>query len=300
VPFVNWIIPTCFTIVTGWFICWLVGEARNCFAPGMSDTEQHDKGSFCWFEVVTSDPEATSPFFQKVLGWELAAAPMPEGLPPYNLIQLGGKDIGGMFKLTEEMKQQGAPPHVLGYIAVEDLDAVLPKVKELGGSIIMEKTAVMDKGHMAIIATPEGAVNCFWQSASHTGSQVTGEVGTPCWFELNSRDATGVAKFFSELLDLEVRTMPFPDPNCEGDYTLLGRGGKDFFGILQMGEEWGEMPSHWMTYFQVDNIQAVCETIKGAGGEVCYDPFELTDIGQIAICSDPAGIHFTVMEPAGG
>jgi len=263
----------------------------------MSNTKQNDKGSFCWFEVVTSDPEASGEFFGKVLGWTRAAAPVPEGLPPYELLQLGGKDVGGMFSLTEEMKGQGTPPHILGYIAVSDLEEVLAKVKPLGGNIVMGKTAVMDKGHMAIIATAEGAVNCLWEAGTHSGSQLMEVTGTPCWFELNSRDAAGMAKFFAMLLDLEVRTMPFPDPNCEGDYTLLGRDGKDYFGILQMGEEWGEMPSHWMTYFQVDDIGASVAAIREAGGEVCYEPFELTDIGQIAICADPAKIHFTVLEP---
>lgn len=272
-------------------------EEEIYFIRFMSETNKHDKGSFCWFEVVSTEPAKSGKFFKEVLGWSTSGVELPDGLPPFDLIQLDGEDVGGMYALTNDMKAAGTPPHVLGYIAVDDLDAALGKVESLGGKILMGRMAVGDKGHMAMIATGEGAVNCLWESNTHTGSQVCGVHGTPCWFELNSRDAAGVARFFSKLLDLDVRTVPFPDPNCPGDYTILGKGEKRYFGILQMSEEWGEMPSHWMTYFQVDDIQAACTAIKEAGGEVCYDPFELTDVGQIAICADPCKVYFTVLEP---
>jgi hypothetical protein len=88
----------------------------------------NEPGAFCWNELNTPDPVGAIPFYSGLFGWTIEPF---EGSPePYFSIKNGDADNGGI----REQGQPGVPPHWLVYFAVEDIDAAIAKVDELGGA----------------------------------------------------------------------------------------------------------------------------------------------------------------------
>lgn len=84
------------------------------------------------FELPVNDPEKMSKFYSEAFGWRFEASPMGEG-QTYWMISTGpeGQSLnGGMYKRTE-------PDELLRiYVGDEDLEGVISRVQNAGGSLI--------------------------------------------------------------------------------------------------------------------------------------------------------------------
>ncbi len=118
-------------------------------------------GNFVWNELISPDPEKSGAFYAALIGWTLRHADMGEA-GTYTLFQNDGQDVGGLMAMPP-----GAPgqAHWNGYIAVDDLDATLAKVPELGGTVLMPAKDIPDVGRIAVIADPLGAAVSLMQPA---------------------------------------------------------------------------------------------------------------------------------------
>ena len=66
-----------------------------------------------------------------------------------------------------------------------------------------------------------------------------------------------------------------------------------------MNEQWPEeIPAHWMAYFAVVDADAAARKVAELGGTVSVEPFDLPDVGRIAVVNDLEGAVFSVMAPA--
>jgi predicted enzyme related to lactoylglutathione lyase len=117
---------------------------------------------FCWIELTTDDQAAAKTFYTELFGWSFEDHPMPEG-GSYSMFQpsAGGPGGGVMAKPCAEV-----PTAWLPYVLVEDLEASVAKVKELGGTVHMEPTPVPEHGSFAVIADPSGGVLGLWRCAA--------------------------------------------------------------------------------------------------------------------------------------
>jgi predicted enzyme related to lactoylglutathione lyase len=74
------------------------------------------------------------------------------------------------------------------------------------------------------------------------------------------------------------------------DYTILQNGGKGVGGLLQAPS--ADMPTMWLAYVTVPDIDATVAKLQQLGGVVCKPPFEVPTVGRIAIVQDPQGAMF--------
>jgi predicted enzyme related to lactoylglutathione lyase len=74
----------------------------------------------------------------------------------YTSFKNGDRPAGGMMAITKEMGE--VPPHWLAYLAVEDTDAAVEKIKTLGGNVVVPPTDIPDVGRFAVALDPQGAV----------------------------------------------------------------------------------------------------------------------------------------------
>jgi len=130
-------------------------------------TPMPKQGDFCWHDLMTPDVEKAKKFYGALFNWQTEALPMEEGMT-YTMLKNGDNGIGGMVQIQGE-QYKDMPPHWLSYIQVDNLDDMLKKAQELGGSITMPKNAAGDFGHFAIIRDPTGAHIALWQSAKKGG-----------------------------------------------------------------------------------------------------------------------------------
>jgi predicted enzyme related to lactoylglutathione lyase len=113
----------------------------------------NDPGSFCWNELLTRDTAACKSFYTGLFGW---TANVMEGGPiPYTIFLNGERPAGGMMDMPAEAGP--APSHWLVYFSVEDADASVKKVEELGGSIRVPPMDIPNVGRFSVVADPQGA-----------------------------------------------------------------------------------------------------------------------------------------------
>jgi hypothetical protein len=112
--------------------------------------------SLCWNELLTRDPEAGKAFYPAVFGWVAGRAPFPGAPETYTVWEVGGKPVGGMMQMTDEMFPPEVPPHWGVCFAVADCDATTAKARELGATVTAEP---MDTpiGRFAGLIDPQGA-----------------------------------------------------------------------------------------------------------------------------------------------
>src|SRR5215212_6948217 len=164
---------------------------RNGYIPGVP----------CWIDTSQPDPDAAVAFYGDLFGWELEDV-MPPGAPgKYFTARIRGGDVAAIGSIPE-----GAPQMATWntYVWVESADETAAKVRDAGGSVVMEPFDVMDAGRMAVFADPGGAAFCVWQAKKHKGSQVVNEHGTNNFNTLSTRDIEGAKAFYGAVFGWET------------------------------------------------------------------------------------------------
>ena len=257
----------------------------------MSAVEEHKAGTFCWIELGTTDTGAARNYYKDLFGWSDAAE------QDYVMLKLSGKEVGGLYELTDEMRAHGVPPHWLSYVSVVSADETAKKAESLGATILKEPFDVFAVGRMAVIQDPTGAVFAVWQPRTHIGARVINEPGSLCWNELATRDVDGAKAFYKKVFGWEGDTG-----EADGmTYTEWKLDGETIGGMLEMGDQFpAEVPAHWLVYFAVDDTDATVASAGELGGSVTVPATDIPP-GRFAVLNDTHGAHFAVItmgEPA--
>jgi predicted enzyme related to lactoylglutathione lyase len=259
----------------------------------MPIVSSHVKGAPCWFELASKDQKGANEFYKSLFGWEVKDSPMGEGMT-YSMYKLGGHDVGACYSLMPDMIKGGIPPHWAVYFCTADADASAAKAKSLGGSVKAPPFDVYDFGRMAVLGDPEGAVFNVWQPKAHPGATVINEMNTVCWAELATRSVDKAGAFYKSLFGWSTKDST-GQPVRYIEYTPEGAG-NPAGGLLQMDAQWEGVPAFWGIYFRVADIQTTLAQIKQLGGQVKHGPFDAPNAGQIAVCSDPGGAMFNIIQ----
>ncbi len=256
----------------------------------MSDTPL---GRFCWYELLTTDPDAAAGFYAEIAGW--SAAPWEGGGDrPYTMWMNGETSIGGIMQLPREAVEGGAPSHWLVHISTPDLAATLAKARELGAQVLHE-LEMAEVGSFAIIKDPQGAVFSAYQPAGdapgHDGPPAIGDFS---WHELAADGWADEWSFYSELFGWEKTDAM--DMGEMGTYQMYGRGAHPIGGIFDRPPE---MPvTAWLFYIRVPDADAAAEKVEELGGTVLNGPMDVPDGDRVAQCLDPQGAAFAVHSTA--
>jgi len=246
-------------------------------------------------ELATKDSERAKGFYGEIFGWKFRQDDLPEG-GFYIMASAGEKGVCGMYDMPAEMEEHGIPPFWLSYVRVEDLEATVARVGELGGQVMRPPMDVMDYGRMAVCADPTGAAFALWQAGTHTGADA-GDMapGTRCWNELVSTDVEKSSPFFAGLFGWEASPM---DMGGE-PYTVFKQGEKMVAGLMAKQDEFGPMPSSWVAYLIVPDCDGAIKKAEAMGGKALFPAFDIPDIGRNTWLMDPDGAVFGVLQPAG-
>ena len=258
----------------------------------MPEVTSYPSGMPSWLDIGTTDVEGAEKFYSGMFGWESDHQPMGEGMV-YSMQQIDGKNVAAIYSQREEQKAMALPPMWLMYITVDDVDARTAKVGPAGGTVMQEPFDVFDAGRMSLITDPSGGVFAFWQPKQAIGSGLSQEHGAFSWTELVSTDPERGVAFLVEVLGVDAAPMP----NAPGGYTLFMVDGAPAGGVMQRPDEMGDIPSHWMNYFQVDDADASAEKAAELGGKVIMPPFDTGGPGTVAVLQDPQGGIFSVIKP---
>jgi len=111
-----------------------------------------------WFEIPADDIDRARRFYSELFGWKIEKYPVPfKG--DYLLIKIGdGDSISGGL-----MKRQNPKQKAINYIDVPSTDKYTVRVKNLGGKVIVPKTAAPGMGYFAVCLDTEDNAFGIWE-----------------------------------------------------------------------------------------------------------------------------------------
>lgn len=273
----------------------------------MPERDGYIPGVPCWVDTSQPDPATAAAFYGDLFGWELEDAMPPGSEVSYYMARIRGGEVAAVGSISE-----GAPPMALWntYVWVDSADETAEKVRDAGGTVVMEPFDVMDAGRMAVFADPEGAVFCVWQAGRHRGARVVNEHGALNFNTLNTRDAGAAKSFYGSVFGWETLTL---DGGAEmwtlpgyGDYLerdtpglrkmVMDVGAPERFvdvvaSIMPIPADHADVPAHWSVTFAVDDADGIAERAVQLGGKILAGPFDAPWV-RMAILADPQGATF--------
>jgi predicted enzyme related to lactoylglutathione lyase len=273
----------------------------------MPERDRYIPGVPCWIDTSQPDPEAAVAFYSGLFGWEFEDVMGPESEGAYFIARLRGGDVAGVGSIPE-----GAPPMAMWntYVWVESADETASKVRDAGGTTLMEPFDVMDAGRMAVFADPEGAAFCVWQAKRHKGAGIVNEAGSLNFNGLNTRDVDGAKSFYGAVFGWDTLTLDggpgmwtlpgYGDHLEQGDPDLRKRmaevdapaGFEDVVAsITPIPDDQPDVPAHWDVTFAVDDADATAAKATELGGKVIVPAFDAPWV-RMTVIADPAGATF--------
>ncbi len=123
----------------------------------------------------------------------------------------------------------------------------------------------------------------------------TGAANTFGWAELNARGLEKAVPFYRTIFGWTAEQRPAGDG--QPPYTEFQVDGESVAGALEMSEQIpADVPSYWMVYFGVDDVDRSFATALEAGARETVPPQDFPG-GRFAIVSDPQGAMFGLVGP---
>jgi len=258
----------------------------------MANIDTYAPGTFCWFELGTTDQNAAKGFYESLFGWQANDMPMGPG-NFYTMFVLEGRNPGAAYTLMPEMLAHGVPPHWGIYIAVANVDEAAANAKEAGGAVLKEPFDVFDVGRMAVVKDPTGAVFHMWQEKRPHSQGISGVPGTFCWADLNTQDVPKASAFYTTVFGWQIA----PGEHDNSGYLHIKNGESFIGGVPPTRVLPPNVPPHWMLYFYVTDVAESTKKVQELGGKVHMGPMTLEKVGNMSVVTDPQGASFALFTP---
>jgi predicted enzyme related to lactoylglutathione lyase len=245
-------------------------------------------GKFVWYDLLTHNVPKVEQFYGTLFGWEFE-----EGYGDsanFTLITYRGLPIGGIA-FVDTLPGGVSRARWVPSLSVPDVDEAVETSLAAGGVVYFEPEDVGQRGRIAVVGDPQGAVVAFVRSAGGDPSDIEPLDGGWLWTELWTRDLAAATSFYSSLVGYEVEVV---DSSVLQDYTVLRRDGRARAGVRQL--PWEEVMPNWLPYVRVTDPKAIADRVESLGGRVLIAPADTVRAGSVALIADPAGGVFAVQK----
>jgi predicted enzyme related to lactoylglutathione lyase len=244
-------------------------------------------GRFTWYELITSDVEAAKVFYAEVVGWDTKDASI-SGMA-YTLFTAGKASVSGLLELPEDARNLGATPSWTGYVGVDDVDAIVDRIKQLGGAVYVPPKDNPNISRFSVVADPQLATLGLFKWLKPDLDQPT-ELGVPGrvgWHELLAADWEKAWAFYAGLFGWQ---KALADTDVMRTYQLFSVGGQMIGGMFTK-PPMVPVP-FWLYYFNIGDIDAAAKRVNARSGQVINGPIEVPDGSWVVQCTDPQGAIF--------
>jgi uncharacterized protein len=115
------------------------------------------------------------------------------------------------------------------------------------------------------------------------------------WHELNTWEPEIALAFYGRTLGWKFDSTTLPDG---GSYWIARKDNKPVGGIFELTRpQYSDIPSHWMTYLSVTDIEQAEQDTLREGGEVMRSSAFVPGVGKLAVVTDSAGALIGLIEP---
>ena len=114
------------------------------------------------------------------------------------------------------------------------------------------------------------------------------------WNELLTTDAGVARAFYGDLFGWSYTEHQMADG---GIYVVATVDGQPVGGMLAMtGDGFKGVPSHWMGYVTVADVNGLAEKTVSLGGTVLVPPTDIPTVGRFCVIKDPTGAAVALMQ----
>ena len=245
-------------------------------------------GKFIWHDLITHDVSAVKLFYAGVFGWKFEDLP---GTDRYTVIRHKGRRIGGI--VYSDRKIDGKPvSQWVALMSVPSVDQAVTRIRQAGGRVYGGPRDIDDRGRLAIVGDPEGAVFGVARTTGGDPPDRDPEIGDWLWNELWSDDREAAKQLYSTLVGYELDTH---ETVAGKPYNVFKRDGAPRAGLLPNPFP-EEVSPLWLPYVRVAHPSAVVAKVEGLGGQVLLKPDPKHRGGTVAISADPTGAEVAVQK----
>jgi predicted enzyme related to lactoylglutathione lyase len=122
------------------------------------------------------------------------------------------------------------------------------------------------------------------------GERTSYPPGTFSWAELATSDAGGAKGFYARVFGWEYEDNPAGEGQV---YSMARRDGHHVAALFEDDRR----PPHWNCYVTVASADETTQQATGLGAAVMAEPFDVMDVGRMAVIADPAGAALCLWEP---
>lgn len=257
--------------------------------PAITETPtgRHDPGRIVWRDLISGNPAQSRRFYEELFGWEFEGVGNLFNLggdDAYSLIRHNGRLIGGMVNEASLDNDADDVSQWVVLMSVADVDAAAEDFQTRGGEVLTPPTDVADRGRMAIVVDPQGALLALVETAQGDPEAHEPGYGDFLWDELWTTDLSAATAFYAGLTGLEQSDREVAGGRA---YRTLDRGDQPTLGIMTHPIE-GRRPV-WVTYIRVEDPAAITARVAELGGTVYLEAQDRPIGGQVALIADPSG-----------
>jgi uncharacterized protein len=123
------------------------------------------------------------------------------------------------------------------------------------------------------------------------GERTSYRPGTFSWAELVTSDPGGAKDFYTQLFGWNYDDQPTgPDGPV---YSMAQRDGHSVAALY--GDD--SQPPHWNCYVTVASVDDTTQKATDNGATVMAEPFDVMEVGRMAVIADPTGAALCLWEP---
>ena len=119
-------------------------------------------------------------------------------------------------------------------------------------------------------------------------------VGTVGWFDLTVPDADVVRDFYQAVVGWSATGV---DMGGYSDYMMNTLDGQGIAGVCWKRGANADIPSQWLMYIHVADLDASILACGRSGGAVLVGPKEMGPYGRYCVIRDPAGAVCALIQP---
>jgi predicted enzyme related to lactoylglutathione lyase len=120
--------------------------------------------------------------------------------------------------------------------------------------------------------------------------QTATKIGRFVWHDMMTTDFGKSSRFYQELFGWGIEDFRVNEQNV---YKMILAGTQGIAGFI----EEPEIPSHWIGYVTVEDVDAACERARARGGQAPVPGTDIPNIGRFAVISHGDGGYVSPFAP---
>lgn len=124
------------------------------------------------------------------------------------------------------------------------------------------------------------------------------EEGSFSYADLTTTDLDAATSFYTDLFGWKTDDQPMSEDPSD-IYRMFTKNGRGICAVSKQPPQQAAagVPPMWNVYFTVEDVDLKAKEAEAAGGNVHAPPFDVFDVGRMAVISDPAGAFFCLWQP---